>query len=317
MVSDVEVNYGTTELNIKDIANTIANWLEYTQLIEREHGVIRIFPEKKKEVDEILSVYPPFIDRPHQQEYFQRKFGVDPKHQKDSRDLNRAVTVTANMIAENSIKKAFINIALTRPITKINRELIDEIVKNIGLHYSVVEDVIYKIYPHGAIKTFMTEYFEMAFKGRDDAIVFEKATNEIFRDVFLFQSEHTGPQGLTPDVVIVSDEFGFTGIIDNKAYSKYSLSNDHKNRMVHNYIPKYKNYKGYELAFFTYIAGGFANTFEYSIRNISTETQINGSGISVVNLIKMIEQQLEKPYGHMSIKNIFSLNKLITLEDIL
>jgi hypothetical protein len=66
-----------------------------------------------------------------------------------------------------------------------------------------------------------------------------------------------------------------------------------------------------------YIAGGFSSSFESSIKNIYAETNINGSGISVVNLIRMIEQQIEKPYGHLLLKNIFSSNKLITSEDII
>ncbi|SIR07410.1 Restriction endonuclease FokI, C terminal [Alkalispirochaeta americana] len=317
MVSDFEANYGTTEKNLKDVANTIVNWLEYTQIVERGCGEIRIFEEKRKEVEKILSVVPPFIDRPYQQEYFQRKFGVDPRHKKDSRDLNKSITVTANMILESSIRKAFINIALARPITKINQDLINEIVESVGIQYSVVEDCLFKIYPHGAIRIFMNEYFEMAFKGRDEATAFEKATSEIFRNVFLFQSEHIGQKGLTPDVVVISDEFGFSGIIDNKAYSKYSINNDHKNRMIHNYIPKYKNFKKCDLAFFMYIAGGFSNSFEISIKNISRESKVNGSGISVVNLIKMIEKQIEKPYCHLSLRSIFSLNRLITPEDMM
>ena len=109
----------------------------------------------------------------------------------------------------------------------------------------------------------MTQYYEMAFKGREEATEFEKATAELFHDVFKFKTKHVGPIGLTPDVLIESEDVGFVGIIDNKAYSKYSISNDHHNRMVHNYINGLGNYyKGKKnLAFFSYIAGGFLYKF--------------------------------------------------------
>ena len=74
------------------------------------------------------------------------------------------------------------------------------------------------------------------FKGREEATEFEKATVKLFEDVFKFKAEHVGPIGLTPDVLIESEQSGYVGIIDNKAYSKYSISNDHRNRMIHNYI---------------------------------------------------------------------------------
>ncbi|MCS4468700.1 hypothetical protein JTS96_09965 [Clostridium botulinum] len=95
----------------------------------------------------------------------------------------------------------------------------------------------------------MTEYFEMAFRGRDDATEFELATVELFKSAFRFEAEHVGPIGLTPDVLILSNEDDYIGIIDNKAYSKYTISNDHKNRMIHNYIKTYKQGQKHPLAF--------------------------------------------------------------------
>ena len=66
----------------------------------------------------------------------------------------------------------------------------------------------------------MTKYFEMAFKGRDEATEFEKATVELFQDVFGFEARHVGSIGLTPDVLLLSDENGYQAILDNKAYHK-------------------------------------------------------------------------------------------------
>ena len=161
----------------------------------------------------------------------------------------------------------------------------------------------------------MTKYYEMAFKGRDEAAEFEKATVELFRDVFKFKTTHVGPIGLTPDVLLESEEAGFVGIIDNKAYSKYSISNDHHNRMVHNYIGNISNYSESNLpiGFFTYIAGGFTPRIDSQIKGIYDETGVSGSVITVSTFIKMIERQQKEPYSHQSIRDIFSQNKQVDI----
>ena len=305
--------------HLLDIANTIINWLEYTQLARRnENRQLEIVEERQADVNNILSDNPPFIDRPEQHEYFQRKYGIDPKHQKDTRDLTGAVTVTAKIIAEQKIRNAFIGESLKAPIAKISPALIDKITELTGIDSKLVEETLLLWYPHGAIGSFMTEYQEMAFKGREDATDFEKATVAIFRDSFGFTAKHVGPIGLTPDILILSDTAGYQAIIDNKAYSKYSISNDHRNRMVHNYIGQLSSYSKSTcpLAFFSYIAGGFGNNISAQIKSIADETGIAGSAVSVFNIIKLAEENQQNPYSHESIREIFSKNRLIELKDL-
>ena len=193
--------------HLEDVANTIVNWIEYTQLARRnEDKHLVILEDKKEEVEEILAYNPPFIDRPEQHEYFQRKFGVDPKHIKDTRNLSESKTITYQMLAEQKIKQAFITESLKSPIAKITPDLIDKIVYQTGIEAKFVEDTLLKHYPRGAIGSFMTEYFEMAFRGRDDATEFELATAELFKSAFGFETQHIGSIGLTPDVLILSDQ---------------------------------------------------------------------------------------------------------------
>lgn len=310
--------YGTTEGNLNDLANTIVNWLEYTQLIDRaEQGRLVIGEDKRAEVEEILSIIPPFIDRPNQQEYFQRKYGVDPKHNKDTRNLTNTHTITAKIIAENKIRQAYIAESLRQPITKITSELIDTIAAKTGIKEELIEETLQRLYPHGSVGSFMTEYREMAFKGREDATEFEKATCLLFRDVFGFDSRHVGPIGLTPDVLLISDTEGYQAIIDNKAYSKYTISNDHRNRMITNYINGLGNYSNSPapLAFFSYIAGGFGSTFDIQLQAIVRDTGVNGSGMSVDNMIRLVECYKDKGYSHKTIKDLFSINRQIRLTD--
>lgn len=302
-----------------DLANTIINWLEYTQLVNRDGGQIEILDDKWEEVQNILRDIPNFIDRPEQHEYFQRKYGLDPKHRKDNRNLTLTKTVTAAMIAKQKIMQAYITESLKKPITKITPQVIDYIVNETGIDGKTVENVLLEVYPHGSVGAFMTKYFEMAFKGRDEASEFEKATVELFQNVFGYEAKHVGPIGLTPDVLIVSDSDGYQAILDNKAYRKYTISNDHYNRMVHNYIGNLSNYSesGRELAFFSYIAGGFSKNIDKQLKTIVDATGVNGSAISVSNMIGMVEQHNKNPYTHSKIKNIFSVNRQILIKDLL
>lgn len=303
-----------------DTANTFINWIEYTQLAKRDEDdrKLRIIPEKAEEIRKVLSVAPPFIDRPSQHEYFQRKYGIDPKHQKDTRNLTQTQTITAKVIAEQKVKQAFVAESLKTPITKITTNLVDKIVSQTGLEPCFVEESLLKLYPHGAIGSFMTEYFEMAFKGRDEATEFEKATVQLFKDVFCFETHHVGPIGLTPDVLLLSDCEGYAGIIDNKAYSKYTISNDHHNRMVHNYIEGFHNYcpADQPLAFFSYIAGGFGSNINGQLRRVVEETGVHGSAVAVSHVIQMVEKQQAQPYSHAQIKQLFSIDRQITLADL-
>jgi len=318
--SKLGVNEQNPYGNIMDVANTIENWLEYTQLAKRssEDRNIRIIPDKTSEVAAILADNPPFIDRPEQHEFFQRKFGLDPKHKKDTRNLTQTSTITERMLSEQRIKQAFISESLKSPITKITAGLIDKISEKTGIDLKLVEDTLLRLYPHGAIGSFMTEYFEMAFKGRDEATPFEKATAELFKNVFGFESRHIGAIGLTPDVLVLSDSEGYCGIIDNKAYSAYSINNDHHNRMVHNYIGGLKNYYDgiLPLAFFSYIAGGFGRNIDSQIADITRETKVQGSAVSVSNIISLVERCSDSGYNHAKLRKIFSLGRQVMMGDL-
>ena len=304
--------------HLMDLANTLINWLEYTQLVKREDKKVEILDEKQEEVNNILQDTTPMIDRPESHEYFQRKYGVDLKHKKDSRDLTKSVTITPYIIARQKVKKAYIAESLKRPITGITSELVDCIVEFTGINGKTVEEILIETYPTGAVSAYLTKYFEMAFKGRDEAAEFEKATVELFKDVFGFKTSHVGPIGLTPDVLLISDSDGYQAIIDNKAYKKYTISNDHYNRMVHNYLANVKRYSDseYPMAFYSYIAGGFGSNIEKQLSAIYSETKIHGSAISVSNIIKMVEKQSTCPYTHAAIRKIFSVNRQVLISDI-
>ena len=306
--------------HLTDTANTIVNWLEYTQYIFREEGgIIRLLAEKRPEVEYVLSAKPAFIDRPEEHEYFQRKYGLDPWHQKDTRNLSKSRTITSRMIDIQKIRQAFIAYSLHKPIRSISSDIIDYVVNITGADGKLVESTLIESYPNGAISGFMTEYFEMAFKGTEEATQFEIATTELFQEVFGFKTKHLGQTGRNsaPDVLLLSENDGYQAIIDNKAYSKYSISGDHHNRMVHNYIKNCSRYSVYDkpLGFFTYIAGGFGNQIDRQLKSIADESGVHGSGIAVSNLIKLVEKQNSNPLSHHEIKSLFSLDRQIMYSD--
>ncbi len=314
------VNLAHPYSHLIDTANTIANWLEYTQLIYREDNRMMLSPEKKVEIQQIMSEKISFIDRPEDTEYFQRKYGLDPWHQKDTRNLLNTGTISSKLIDTQRIRQAFISYSMHRPISQIDSDIILDIAFKTGTDKNLVETILYKEYPHGAIGGFLAGYYEMAYKGRDEATDFEVATTSIFKDVFGYNAIHLGQTGSksAPDVLLISDNDGYQAIIDNKAYSKYSISGDHHNRMVHNYIENISNYSdcSYPIGFFTYIAGGFITTIDKQILAEVDETNVPGSGITVGNFIRLVEKHQEKAYSHAELRNIFSVNRQISLQDI-
>lgn len=305
---------------LKDIANTMFNWLEYTQLIGRDVGIIFIPEEKRDEVKTILEEKSTLIANPTDGELFQRKYGIDPWHRKDTRNLIATKTVTSRTLDVQKIKNAFIAYASKHPVKSVNNEVIDYIVSITGVDGRLTEDILLQTYPHGMVGGFLANYYEMAFKGTDEAVDFEKATTDIFRDVFGYNAVHLGQTGSksAPDILLVSDSEGYQAIIDNKAYSKYSITGDHHNRMVHNYIEKISNYSDSPLpiGFFSYIAGGFISTIDKQIKSEVEESHVHGSGITVGTFIKLIENHSETAYTHAKLREIFGLDRQIVMNDL-
>lgn len=307
--------------HLDDLANTIINWLEYTQLIERDGKKIYIWEERRSEVARIVASPLPLISVPENKEVFQRKYGLDCVHRKDTRNMNETQTVSSYRMAEHQVRDAFINISLKMPIVSVDATLVNMICERTGMRRQIVQKVLEETYPHGSIGAFMTEYREMAFRGKEYCREFEEATAKIFQCIFGFETHWLGSKSSgkeVPDVLLISEEAGFQAIIDNKAYSKYTLTSTDRDRMIHHYLPDIHTYSDCQLptAFFTYVAGGFSNNFASPIRRVSEESRVPGSGISVYTFSKMMERQIERPYSHEELRKIFSVNRCVQLEDL-
>lgn len=301
-----------------NIANTFFNYINLTQYIDRGHKSISIRQGKEDEVDEFIEDVPSFVANPELAENYQRKFGRG-KASKDLRNFDRENVLTQKEINEARIRKEYVLLALKTPITGITPDVIESVSHNTGIDEKIVEKFLLKNYPKGNIKDFFVSYKELAYMGISGARDFELATCEMFKKIFKMKAEHVGPIGNTPDVFVESVEFGFCGIIDNKAYKNgYSISGAHKRVMEAEYIPNYMKYgkTTVPLSFFTYIAGSFGKNINSQISTIYRDTNIKGSAMPVDLFINLAQDYAENGYTHEFLRDIFTVNREVQLSDI-
>lgn len=318
-----DVNLKHPYSHLLDIANTMINWMEYTQLAARnDEGQLCIIPEKKDEAEEIAKKDWPFIQMTNPENY-QRRYGLDPYHKKDTRNLMETKAVSSMQLDRQRIKSVFLAYSALQLVPEITDTVCSSVAEKAGVPYETAAKVLNKEYPHGAVGGFMANYYEMAFKGREHDTDFEKATTTVFQDVFKYNAKHLGQMGSksAPDILLLSDpdDDQYQAIIDTKAYSAYSISGDHHNRMVHNYVKGIGNYSPYtcRIGFFMYVSGGFGNQIDKQVKDEAEESGCHGSGITVMNLIKMVQNHEKQPYTHKELERIFSVDRQVQPYDYL
>lgn len=305
---------------LRNIVNTCGNWLEYTQLIERKNGNWSIAAGMEEEARELVEKYKdkPLLDRPDNEEYFQGRYGLRPGKTRYTSRRGKNGRVSPEDIRERLVLLYVEEYAKTHYIERVDEQLITTISNKSGVPFKDTEQILSKKYPHGFSDIFLQEYVDLSCGGRDKAIEFEKATSSIFADMFGLYAEHIGQKGIVPDIVVASRGEKWAGILDTKAYNKkYSISNDHKNRMIE-YIERYSEYgvKFANISFFTYVVSDYGKNINSQIENISNKSGVVGSVITARDLARMVERHQKNPYSHEEIRKIFSMNRAITLKDI-
>lgn len=302
---------------LEDIANTFINYLEYTQLISRgEKGTIYIPKECKDKVISILddgtklkSLNP---NHPFGIENFQRNFGLAPGGNRDNRSFGSQI-VTDAIYRERRVRSDLLHIASKRPIGSVTATLIHEIADNTGYTVNQVEEALEGFKPD-TYSAFEASYLNMAISGKELATEFEIATQGVFQQLG-FIAEHVGNNALHPDVFVESPDNNFSGIIDTKAYRAYTISNDHMNRMVNNYIPTYQELKD-NLSFFMYVADGFGTNINLQVQKVANNSSTNGSVITARNLIRLLQKHMTKTISHEHLQHLFTCNARIELQQI-
>ena len=301
-----------------NIANTFFNYISLTQYIDRGKASIILRKERESQVREFIQIKPRFIPYPEMQENYIRAYGKGAAA-KDLRDFEKEKNTSQKDLIERRIRQEFVLLCLKRPINTITTEIVRIISNGTGIDEAIVEKTLIKSYPNGNTSDFFTSYRELAHMGTAGATEFEKATVELFRNVFQMNAYHVGAIGNTPDVFVESKEYQFCGILDNKAYkSGYSITGDHKRRMIDEYIPNYRIYghTSYPLEFFSYIADSFGSGINRQIKEISDQTGIKGSAMPVDILIDFAEDYTKHNYSHNDVKRLFTVGRQIKLEDI-
>lgn len=300
-----------------NIANTFINYISLTQYVDRAYKKIMIRRGKEKEVDDFIQEKPRFIPHPETAENYLRAYGRGTSA-KDLRDFENQKQ-SQKEIVENRIRTEYALLALRTPITEITPDVVHEIVMATGIDEKIVESFLVRVYPHGNIDDFFVTYRELANLSQAYATEFEAATCELFKKIFKLNAKHVGPKGNTPDVYFESDEYGYCGIVDCKAYKKgYSVSGDEGRRMIDMYIPNIKEYGGskYPLAVFTYVSGSFGKNIDVQIEKICEKTGVSGSAMPVDILIDIAQDYAEMAYNHNTLRNVFSVNREVRLADL-
>ena len=272
---------------LTDAANTVINYLEYTQLAARdEEGLLRIVDSARTQA--ALQQRTALRLHPERHELFQRNFGLGPGDTRDNRQFGDS-NVSQEQIQSSLVRAAFHDMACMEIMNVNDAAVIERVSLRTGLSEPIVRRHL-RPYSGRERDIMASSYVAMAFAGRDEATDFEIATMNLLGPNGLgFISRHVGGpgRGIQPDVHIQDGADGLTGIIDSKAYATYSINNDHRNRMLHNYIPFYRNQDGDRLCLFMYVAGGFGNRFVAQLQSMSGSDGIGGLGITAANLLAL------------------------------
>ena len=283
-----------TYKSLKDIANTFINHLEYTQIVSRDlHGKLWIknhdLAEKILGGNHALAKFDK-ESSDKETERFQRKFGLGPKDTRDDRTFAKGSNIRGSDISKKLVTMAFHDKARWSILDVKDEFLIKEIAKETGLETTLVRKHL-STFAGKELDFTKSSYISMAFAGRREATDFEKATAGLMGENGLgFKASHVGGPGSKkePDIYIVEEVLQVSGIIDTKAYSYYTISNDHQNRMVHNYIPKYKDRNGTKLKFFMYISGSFGKSLPKQLEDMSKQTGLGAIGMTAEEVLEFV-----------------------------
>lgn len=325
---------GTT---LKDIANTFVQWLQFTGYASPAPGkvfgvttrtVTAVNESLLEEIDDVITFWSakPLIPlhRPSgkiaqskSEAAFQRTYGVSPDRQKDQRTIAEMQSVTTKDRITALVSASLSHLFATEIIAQPTPEVVRAIVLHTGIGYEEVRSALNRLIPDSTAgwSAFLDRYEQMAFSGTQLALDFEKATTNIIRDSFKLDTRHVGQAGATPDIEVWSN--GWSGIVDTKAYASYDLPLDHQLRMISNYLPAYsKGIHGRPLSFFLYVSGGFSNSINAKLLNISDQSGIQGAGIGIRAWIALIRSYLSHRLTHDDLLELWTCGRVITNLDI-
>lgn len=307
-----------TEDNLQNIGNTLVNELEYLGLFEESTDIksLKIKPDKVQKLEELITQgKETLIQNPEDEVTFQMRYGSGLEKSKDYRYTEiKQTSIDPN---DRAILVTYYEIASNRPIDAFTDELIENIASYRGVPAEKVSKVLNTLADKPRLDRFEEKYLQLSKGGNETATDFEIKTEGLFsNDGFGLAAVWVGSKPRHPDIFVFFDkENKKHGLIDTKAYKEYNLPLDHKNKMAHTYIPDFKEleYEGdkYELMFFNYVAGGFSATISNSFDELLEMTDVPGSYITSVNLLKMLRDHKASPFSSDKFAELFTSNKEI------
>lgn len=324
--------------SLKDIANTAAQWIRYTGFATpapgedygaEEKTVTALNLAMEEEVDTaikewssrpLLTMYEPQGDKFAAQEAakaFQRTYGVKVGMVKDQRAIRDIRGKSEADRTRGLVSASLTHLYATQIVTEPTDEVIDAVVNHSGLDRTTVARALSGLIssPAAGVSAFLDRYEQMAFSGTEEAINFEKATEQVLVQTFGLGSRHVGQTGTVPDVEVWSGSWG--GIIDTKAYAAYDLPHDHQLRMHADYVPDYAHgIQGRPLEFFMYVSGGFGPSFNAKLRNVIDKAKTAGSGIAIQPWRQLITGYPDSGLTHDDLLQLWSIGREITAADV-
>lgn len=321
-----QAQWGSSYKNLKDVANTIFNWLDYTRLTNRiinSPGEMQISTGRLNDVNQLLEVYleKPLLKLTDNDVQYQRSFGLSPGKIKDTRKFSDNGSLSKERQRELIVESIFQKMGDTSPIILPTSADFMRIAQSSGLPVDDVVKIITNKYPRGNLNSFLANYRAMAFNSRSQALEFEKTTANVFNNIFGYQTRTIGQTGRKLDILMFSDSEGYQAIIDTKAYTNYSITSNNEHAMTVEYIPKISTYSEWPnnpLAFYLYIAGGFKTTINNGLHTVTQKTGIPGSAIGIDPLIQLIQLKQsagDSDWNHQKLRQLFAKNKEILPTD--
>ncbi|HCN40538.1 restriction endonuclease FokI C-terminal domain-containing protein [Rothia sp. (in: high G+C Gram-positive bacteria)] len=322
--------YPEVPMTLVGYADTLMKWIDYTGFTvpstTADGEPCSVLNESmNEEIEQAIIEWGtrPLLDvDPNDPQVFQRKYGVTLNHSRDTRRLGDSTGVTPLERDRLNVLGVLQFEFRTNIITSISAQLVEEVADKTGLEVSRTESILRELLPtpEDGLTPFLRTYRDMAFLGTEEATTFEKATDEIFREVFSLGSKHVGQAGdrRMPDVEVWSDNPQWFGIVDTKAYSRYDLPSDHQLRMQ-GYVEKYRRQLASAnqiLNFFMYIAGGFAPSINNRMKTVGDATGIGYCAVNILTWITLIERFSQSSKSGSDLLWLFTLNREVLLADI-
>ncbi|MGX5669385.1 restriction endonuclease FokI C-terminal domain-containing protein [Kocuria rhizophila] len=316
-----ESDLPTLFANLNHIANTFGNWAAQTQIITRAHGGVWTITEGMHQ--QAREIVHRMLGKKLQtnwalQENFQRYYGLIPGAKKDHRTTVEEVrSVSPAVIKERSVIKEFTEYAVTHLVVDVTDDLVAMIAGKTGIDLASTRKILEKKVGSG-INGFLMAYTDLAQGSRDTATAFEKATCEIFSRVFDFHAEHIGQKGRRPDVLLFSEKAHYGAILDTKAYKDRYVAGHAQQAVMRNYIETYPDYalQDGDLGFFAYVIHAPGPNLDAQLQEISDSTGgVGGAAITAQDIVQMCRRHVANPYSHERIREMFSANRVIHLDE--